>query len=305
LLEARVAIVNFESGGYLRELLDSIEGATERARKQAACAIQIVVLDNASKDGSAAACDPPRPELTLEPLPRNLGFGAAANRALEDASEEWLVVMNADTLLPADFFLKLREFASAAPASAGIIAPALLNEDGGPQPSVGRFPTLARMLRQSLRDRASRVYLDAHAHRRGPVDWATGACLIFRREAWKRLGGFDPYFFLHYEDVDLCRRAAAMEIGRHFEPALQVVHRNPNAQRAPSPGLLPIIRYSHLRYFHKHRPRAEFHALASMTCAFSLVAQWRGTHGLDRSRGAALRKLAARVARGESSPGPP
>src|SRR5205807_8297 len=89
----------------------------------------------------------------------------------------------------------------------GVVGFRLLNPDGTRQPSTGPFPTLAGSVARLLLPRWLRKYNLLSPGEAGPVDWATGCCLLVRRSCWEKVGGFDPDFFLYYEDVDFCHRA--------------------------------------------------------------------------------------------------
>jgi N-acetylglucosaminyl-diphospho-decaprenol L-rhamnosyltransferase len=135
------------------------------------------------------------------------------------------------------------------------------------------------------------------------VDWVTGACLVFRRAAFEALGGFDPGYFLYYEEVDLLARARERGWRTCFEPALEVTHANPLAQRAPDSRLVPVVRYSQMRWFRRHRPRWELWALAALVTAWSLagsIRRWlQGGPGVDFG---AVRRAVRSALRG--GPGP-
>lgn len=299
-LQVRLAIINFESGRYLGELLESVELALASARKHIDVEIAVVVMDNASRDQSAEACSRSSASVSLRRLPENVGFGAAANMALAGAREAWLLVLNADLLLPADFFLRLAEATDCIDERVALMGPAMIDEDSSAQPSVGRFPNLLSSVLGMLRPRRLRKYEKLATHLPGPVDWVTGACLIVSNAAWQQLEGFNSRFFLYYEDVDLARRARAADYTTCFVPALTVIHRAPLAQRDVSPALIPIIRYSQLLYFRLHRPAIEFFALSLATLLFSFAAQLRGNRRSWRE----VRRLPLRVLREQPGPLP-
>jgi len=102
-----------------------------------------------------------------------------------------------------------------------------------------------------------RKYLAERRHRAGPVDWVTGACFLVRSRAFAEVGGFDPGFFLYYEDVDLARRLAAAGHRRVLEPELRVVHVRPHHGRPPEADIERVVRASRQRWFDRHRPAWE------------------------------------------------
>src|SRR5262249_37438487 len=130
----------------------------------------------------------------------------------------------------------------------GIVGFGLRNDDGSRQLSTGPFPTLMGTLSRLLLPRHCRKYRPTPETVASAVDWATGCCLLVRRACWTDLGGFDPDFFLYYEDVDLCRRARFQGWDVCFEPGLTLVHHQPfHARRIPA-HLRLITRHALLTY---------------------------------------------------------
>ena len=93
------------------------------------------------------------------------------------------------------------------------------------------------------------------------MDWATGACLALRRNAFEAIGGFDDSMFLDYEETDLCKRLADAGWTTRFDPSWKVVHTSPNAQRPPDPSRQVHTRRSLVRYLVRHRPAWEVRAM--------------------------------------------
>jgi GT2 family glycosyltransferase len=112
------------------------------------------------------------------------------------------------------------------------------------------------------------------------VPWVTGCCLLVRGDCWREWGGFDPEFFLYYEDVDLCRRAQERGWSVCYEPNLAVVHHSPLHGRPVSALLRLVLRHSLLTYAARHWRPWEFQALAHIvrveSWARRLCARWRG-----------------------------
>lgn len=299
-LSVRIAVVSHQSAAVLESLLGSIDRARARAgdRVQA----EVVVADNASLDGSSEIGRAAGARVVA--LDENLGFGAAANRALAGGDVDWLVVLNPDLVLDEGFLVALAQIAPALPSDVGILGAALSNPDGSPQPSIGDFPTLARTLSGLWRPRSDRKYRPLADHVRGPADWVTGAALAVRAPCWNAIGGFDPGYFLYYEDTDLCRRARNAGHRTRFEPALRAVHLSPLAQRALPAPLVPVVRYAQLRYFRAHRPAWELWLLA-LSVGLWTVARALAARG-DRRTGAidwtAVRRALRAGVRG--APGP-
>jgi N-acetylglucosaminyl-diphospho-decaprenol L-rhamnosyltransferase len=259
-VRASFLVVSRDSAPVLAAGLPSLQAA--RARLGAAgFANELLLADNRSDDGSAELAARLAPDAFVLRLKRNLGYGAALNRAAQLARGEWLVACNADLLVPPGGLDALPAVLARQPGDVAVVGPALLDGDGSPQPSVGRWPTLAGLLAGLLRPAARRRALAADAGAGRPAPWVSGACLAVRAAAFGQAGGFDEGFFLYYEEVDLARRLAARGYSCRFEPELRVVHGAPLHARERDAELLAVVAASRRRYFARHRPAWEARAL--------------------------------------------
>lgn len=210
---ATAVVVSHDSAGVLPACLDAL--AAEGAG--------IIVVDNASRDGSAdlaASCG-----ATLVRLPRNEGYGRANNAGIAAASSEFVLVCNPDAVADPGCVAALVAAADRYP-DAGLLAPRIVEPDG-------RFFFQPRsLLARYLTNPGGRLALPE-----GDVcvPFLSGACFLIRRELALALGGFDPSIFLFYEDDDLCRRVAdAGHALVHVHEA--VVRHARGASSAPAPG---------------------------------------------------------------------
>lgn len=247
-----IIIVSFRSREDIAACLASIGGAQLRAR--------VVVVDNASHDGTAELVQRSFPEVTLLSSSRNIGFAAACNTGVRASIGKYCLFLNPDVRLSGDAVEALVRFAEENP-KVGIVGPQVFNEDGRTlQLSCRSFPTIGSLFfnRFSLLSRVfpnnrwSRRYLLLTENIADPraVDWVSGCCMLVRREALDSLQGFDEQFFLYSEDVDLCLRARHAGWQTCYEPRTHVIHRI----GASSGGLRPIIERhrSVWRYYKKH-----------------------------------------------------
>jgi GT2 family glycosyltransferase len=236
----------------LRSLVPALSELWERGLKT-----ELILVDNASSDGSADLARRLVPWATRIVNPRNEGYGEAINRALEVSSGRWVAFGNADLFVPAGGLERLPGVLASQSEDVALVGPAIHGPDGNPALSAGRFPTLARLLGGLFRACHRRKYLDESRHLPGPVDWVTGACLFARAEHLKQVAGFDQRFFLYYEDVDLARRLASQGLRTVYDPRLSVVHVRPHHGRPPQPHIEQLVRESRMTYFAHHRPRWE------------------------------------------------
>lgn len=192
---------------------------------------EVLVIDNASADGSADAARAADPGATVLALDRNLGFGSAANVGVAACSSPYVAVCNPD--------LTVAPGTSAAMVAAlerdpglGAVGPRIDTPDGRLYESVRRFPGLVDAVGHAFLSFVwpgnpfTRRYKMAdwdHAER-ADVDWVAGTYVALRREAFDAVGGFDDRYFMYMEDVDLCWRLwrAGWRVG--YEPSARVVH---------------------------------------------------------------------------------
>jgi len=196
--DATAVIVNFNSGDRLERLLERLQSQVR----------DVVVVDNASDDGSEV-CAADREGVTLILNADNVGFAAAANAAAANATGEWLLFANPDTLPEEE---SVRLLTADLPEDVAVVAPAQLDEEdrqrpetGGYDPSLARFAAWAFLPRRVRSGRGPWLAPPFPAADLYP-DWVSGAFMAVRRSAFERVHGFDERFFLFQEDADLCRR---------------------------------------------------------------------------------------------------
>ena len=185
---------------------------------------EVILTINIPEEESAIGGYLPRLGVQRNACPR--GFGANHNTAFEQSSRPFFAVVNPDIRLQAlDFNALLAPFAD---RRVGACAPMVIDSAGMVQDSARRFPTWSVLVRRALL-RQRRPDYEAGSEP-VPVDWLAGMFVVFRREAFAQVGGFDAKrFFMYYEDVDICRRLRLQGWDVLLQPATRVVH---EAQRA-------------------------------------------------------------------------
>lgn len=220
-----VIVVNWNTKDLLRTCLGSV-------REHLNLPCEVIVVDNASHDGSPEMVAAEFPEATLIRNDRNLGFGAANNIGMAAAAAPAFLLLNSDARLVDGSIAPLAERLQREPRL-GVIGPRLRFEDGRLQASAHRFSTLRLLALEELgfykllpRRKAAEVLLGAywdHARERH-VDWVVGACMLVRREVFETTGGFDPAIFLYGEEVEWCERIWAAGWQVLFSPEAEVAH---------------------------------------------------------------------------------
>ncbi len=257
---------------------------------------EVVIVDNHSPRHPAVPWLRRAPGVSLRRWGRNRGFGRAANEGCRLSRGGWLLLLNPDVTLPPGFLedaLTLAERWERERPRAGIVGLGLRDPDGSRQLSAGPAPTLLGSLARLLLPRRWRKYSLTQGERRGPVDWVTGCCLLVRRDCWADLGGFDPDFFLYYEDVDLCRRAWQRGWSVWYEPALSLVHHHPLHGRQVPAHIRLFTRHALLTYARKHWPAWQFRLLAGLVGAEAVLRRSLARHRGDTDAAGVFAKLGA------------
>jgi N-acetylglucosaminyl-diphospho-decaprenol L-rhamnosyltransferase len=236
MIELEIVIVNYRTGDLaidcLRSLASEIRGDGIDAH--------VVVVDNASGDDSAVRIAEEierngwRDWADLLVLEDNGGFAAGNNAALRpllasDRRPDYVLLLNPDTVVRPGAVRALVDFMQRNP-KVGLAGSRLEDPDGTPQCSAFRFPTAAsefeRGARLGLISRLLHRYVVAPPPRNEPhpADWVAGASLIVRREVFDAVGLLDSGYFLYFEEVDFCRKAALADWPCWYVPASRVVH---------------------------------------------------------------------------------
>lgn len=194
---------------------------------------QVVVVDNGSSDGSAAAVRERFPGVEVIARRDNPGYGAAANQGIAACRAPFVLLLNSDVLLRPGALAALSSYLQSHPR-AGLAGPRLIDPDGRLQrscaPFLGGFrmilekSPLGRLLARVPPVRERWLLRWSSHDRPRVVPWVLGAALALRREAFDQVGGFDPSFFMYAEEVDLCWRLREAGWETHFTPAATVVH---------------------------------------------------------------------------------
>ncbi len=239
-----VSIVNTNSRELLLACLESLAGT----------AAEVVVLDNASEDGSAEAVRERFPDVRLIAQSHRAGFGANHNTVIRATTCRYVYVLNEDTTAGDWGFEALTTYLDAHPRVAAL-GPRLVYPDGRLQDSAWRFPTpLVSMLGLVSLGRLGVTQSRGDAPR--AVDWVMGAAVVLRREALDEVGLFDEGFFLYSEEVDLQTRLRRAGWEVHYFPLVSVVHHESQfSADIPERRINEMWRSRH-RYWQKHHSGA-------------------------------------------------
>jgi len=233
---------------------------------------EILVLDNASEDGSADAVRALGGEIRLFALERRAGKAVNDSTLIRESRGELCLLLNEDSELRPGAARALLDAMQADPR-AGAAGAQLLDSDGRPVPCAWRFPGVITALIGALfLHRRLTVQSRGGGTRR--VDWAESSALMVRRQAVEEVGFLDPDFFVYYDECDLCRRLA--DAGRHtlFVPAAEAVHHDQLSTDLGA-GLPRIVEFHRNRdlYLRKHHSAPAAMAVRALTAwAYALRA---------------------------------
>ncbi len=268
-------------------------GEPEDARGNAGRSGEIIVVDNASGDGTCSELSQQFPGVLFLCNDRNLGFTAGNNQGLEHARGRYVLFLNPDTVVHAGALAAMLDEMELHP-EIGVLGPRLIYGDGSPQPSCRRFPTLASALFESTPaawrwpgNRWARRYqmADADPHQRQAVDWLVGAALLVRHAVVDGIGGFDTGYFMYSEELDLCRRARAAGWEVVYLPSAQVTHYEGSSSDQIKPERHIYFNTSKVRYFRKyHGPFVAQFLRLYLLASFAFEMLWEAAKWLLGSR---------------------
>jgi N-acetylglucosaminyl-diphospho-decaprenol L-rhamnosyltransferase len=245
---------------------------------------EVLVVDNASSDGSGEMVAAQFPAVQLLRNRKNLGFAVANNQALALAGGRCLFLLNSDAaVLPAGL-LALRSAFDEHPRL-GIVGPALLNQDGSLQPSWGDFPSVwQEFLFETFLFRlwpvrfpyGRRVHplLRAAYRRLQTVDWVTGAALMLRREVYEQIGGLSEENFMYGEDLEFCARARRAGFATAYVPAAKVYHRQQGSAHGDYGRWIENYTQATLNYFDRYGSPADRRRVATLVLGGSRLREF-------------------------------
>lgn len=247
-----VVIVNWNTRPLLAACLQSVQAAALHVDG----GVEVIVVDNASADGSAAALSGEYPWVHLIANTWNRGFAAANNQGIEVSTGRYLLLLNPDTEVSEDALALMIDFMDANPKVGGT-GPLLTGEDGRLQQSSTPLPTLAgefwRLFHlESLAPVTS--YPLEKWRNGGPrrVETVQGACFMIRHDVVRQIGALDERFFIYTEEVDFCRRMRDAGWELYWLPGVTVLHYGGQSTRQVARRMFLELYRSKIVYFRKH-----------------------------------------------------
>ena len=257
-MKLSIIIVSWNVKKDLANCLRSIE------ENPASKPFEVIVVDNASSDGTVESVRNKFPEVVVIANSQNLGFAAANNQGIEKSQGEYILLLNPDTIVHSGSVDVLIEFMDEN-KDVGICGPQLLNQDGTIQSSVRCFPTFRGALYRHtvirylglFKNEYKKWLMKSFDHKtKMDVDQVMGAALMIRQSIIEDIGVMDEQFFMYYEEVDLCFRIKQAGWRVVFMPEVVITHLG-----SQSSGQIPAKKQmlaitSLLKFFRKHRGKS-------------------------------------------------
>jgi GT2 family glycosyltransferase len=249
-----IVIVSFNARPDLVRCLESLHAPAPSTPHE------IIVVDNASSDGSAEAARRWSGVRVIE-SGANLGFARGTNVGIRASRGDLVLLLNSDTVAPPDAIDQLVQEIERDHRTA-IVGPRLVDAEGRVELSFGSMMGPFNELRQKLlvRGHAKGVpgisaWVERQTRRPVCTDWVSGACLLVRRTEADAVGLLDERYFMYAEDVDFCAAIRARGGLVRFVPAVTVVHARGRSRASAPAAAYAAYRRSHLAFYEKHHPR--------------------------------------------------
>ena len=254
-----ITICSWNTIEDLRACLASLRAVKDEA------SFEVIIVDNASTDGSAQMVADEFSEFRLFTQAENLGFTGGHNLAIAQRKGEHALPLNSDTIVHPGALRDLLAYLDSHP-EVGILGPKLLNPDGSLQFSCRRFPNPTAALFRNTplgklfpNNRFTREYLMQDWNHDEPreVDWVSGAAMLVHGEVIRKIGAFDPGYFMYCEDVDWCWRTWEAGYKVMYLPSAVITHAIGRSTDKVANKMIVRFHKSMLRFYRLHQlPRA-------------------------------------------------
>lgn len=261
-----IIILSYNTKNLLKECLNSIY------KYFPTFTFEIIVVDNASTDGSYEMLKKDFKDIKLIKSEINLGFAKGINLGCRNAKGEYFLFLNSDITIYNSLSLEIIKFMQKN-EYVSIAGGQLLDGNGNPQRSYGKFYTLPVVFKMLIHGDKGEISTKNSIIKK--VDWVSGGFMAVKREVFLKLKGFDENFFMYMEDVELCYRASIAGFDTYFFPESKLTHLN---QGSSNRTFAIKYIYKGLLYFYKkHKSIAEYFVLKILLWSKALSLIFIGT----------------------------
>ncbi len=273
MLDLSIIIVNWNTRSIVCDCLRSIY------QQGGEIDLEVIVIDNASTDGSVEMVKKDFPQVTLIENSQNLGFAAANNQGIAISKGRYVLLLNSDTIVLDNALAKTVAFANSHPEAA-VVGCRVLNPDRTLQPTCFMFPSILNMLLSSTYlyklfpkskffGRERMTWWDRSDVRE--VDVVTGCFMLVRQDAIKKVGSMDEQFFIYGEETDWCYRFKQANWKILFAPGAEIIHLGGQSAKKRATTMVVQLRKSILQFMKKHRGPLIYRIACLLTVIFLAV----------------------------------
>jgi len=237
-----IIIVNWNTQDYLDKCLSSIYALYSTGE------VSIIVIDNASSDGSVEMVRTKYPQVVLVSNEENVGFAKACNQGIQKAETDYVLLLNSDCEVTSPDLLRNVVAVFEQDQTVGIAGPLILYPNGKIQSAGERYLTLGRVFREQILFSAAPVFAKHVAREEGKlgakpfrVDWVSGSCLFAHKKVFAKVGLLREDFYMYAEDMEFCHRANKAGYASVIVPSASVVH---HKSMSTNKNLSRVLRYS-------------------------------------------------------------
>jgi GT2 family glycosyltransferase len=284
-MDLSIIIINWNTQAMLRDCLNTVMAGLD------GLTADVMVVDNASSDGSADMVTAEFPSVHLIRNAKNMGFAAANNQALRIATGRHVMLLNSDTLVHGDVLPRTVAYLDTHP-HVGVMGPRILNSDGTTQVSATAFPSLGMLRLQTLGltrfarfDRYRMTNWDRRDERE--VEVISGCAMLIRKSAMEQVGLLDDDFFFYGEETDWCRRFAAAGWAVVYAPVGEITHFGGGSVRSLNHRRDVMLTEGTIRLHRKH------YGLKGGIACFALLAAFNASRAVLWSGLSLVRRPAA------------
>lgn len=253
-----VIILSYNTKDLLKKCLESVINCTPTDIK-----IEIIVVDNASTDGSASMVERNFPEVKLIRSKKNLGYAKGNNLGIRASLGEYVLILNSDTVIKKGAIDKLVNFLEKN-KQIDIVGPRLLNVDGSFQANCGRFPNLPVVFVMLFKEHWGSKYVRWSPETSQFVDWLMGAAFMARKRVFEKVGGFDEKIFMYMEEVEWFYRAKKAGMKSYFLKDAEIIHLGRGSSKTGKKEPILNIYRGLIHFYKKHRSVLELIILRFM-----------------------------------------
>jgi GT2 family glycosyltransferase len=272
-LNLSIIIVNWNTQDILRDCLRSIY------EQGGEIDLEVIVIDNASTDGSVEMVKKDFPQVTLIENSQNRGFAAANNQGIDISKGRYVLLLNSDTVVLDNAIAKTVAFADSHPKAA-IVGCRVLNPDQTLQPTCFMFPSILNMLlsssylyklfpRSKFFGREQMTWWDRNDIKE--VDVVTGCFMLIRQKAIQQVGTMDEQFFMYGEETDWCYRFKQAGWKILFTPCAEIIHLGGQSAQKRATTMVVQLRKSILQFMKKHHGPLVYRIACLLTVIFLAV----------------------------------